>query len=67
MPIDPKQHDEEQVAVSYPVDAEVDNLGRPQPEADRRTRTEDQEVTFFEGPAVTFGHDDEDALDAHEG
>ena len=38
------------------------------PEADGRSYTEDQEVTYQEVPAVTFGNDDEDALEAqHEG
>jgi hypothetical protein len=63
---DPK-HNEEQVAVAFPTDSEVDNLGRPQPEADHRAHGEDQQVTYFEAPAVTFGTDDEDALESHEG
>lgn len=67
MPIDPKLHDEEQVAVAFAADAEVDNLGRPLPESDRRAHTDDQPVTYFEGPAVTFGHDDEDMLAQTEG
>lgn len=67
MPIDPENHDEEQVAVAFAADAEVDNLGRPLPEADRRAHSGDQPVTYFEGPAVTFGLDDEDALDQTEG
>ena len=52
---DPEKHDEEKVGVTVPANDEVDNIGRPVPEADGRAYGQDQEVTYLDAPAVNFG------------
>ena len=52
---DPEKHDEEKVGVTVPANDEVDNIGRPVPEADARVHVDGQKVTYLDAPAVNFG------------